>query len=130
MLCGAHTYKTMYVASLYVQTALDAATPSTLAEILKETAVHGWIVVALLAEMKVPNLSRHRSNTKDSSGREAWHRTNSVGEEESGKIAVQCCGSEEKGTWLWANNFWIMNECKTGLRRMIGELAQEVVTGR
>ena len=41
----------MYVASMYVKTALDVAKPKYIAQILEEQNMHGWPIAALLREM-------------------------------------------------------------------------------
>ena len=49
---GVHRYTTVYVASLDVKTAFDAAKSEVIAERLKETGKHARMIAALLEEMK------------------------------------------------------------------------------
>ena len=86
MLRGAHQYKTMYLVSLDAKTAFDVANWRKIAE------MHGWIVAALLAEMKDPSLWRDSSNSKDASGREAWRRRTDSLDEAGEMHFVERCG--------------------------------------
>ena len=133
MLHGAHKYKTMYLVSLDVKTAFDVANWRITAE------VHGWYIAALLAEMKDPNLSRHSSNSKDASGREAWRRrTDSVDEagevhfvERGGKVGSSGCRAvvrRRRSHGCEQATSRSMSECNTALQRMMGAKAEQIVS--
>ena len=75
-----HMYKTMYVPSLHVKTVFNVAKPGIIARLLKETGVHGWIIAAMLKDMKdLKGLTSceswgRNSDTPDVSGKAVWRR--------------------------------------------------------
>ena len=123
---------------------LTVAKPGTVAEILKETGVQGWIIVALLEEIKglkgMASVKFGYTRCIKQGRRVAQTRWVKLEKyilwalEEDGELFQQGFGSEENWdrgnqicSMLSADNFWIMIESNMGLQRMMGEWAEETV---